>query len=405
MKKVLFVETSPSGLVGGSFLSLLELNRALDKERFQALVLFRHDHYLVEDFRRAGAEVLIYDGQASSKSSTAATRKRREMKTYLGRILDSIKQRRNIEVILTLRRERPFAARAMEIIQECKVDLLHLNDGLTPALPFIAAMPAAFPVVVHERKIRNYAPVERQFIKKVNRMICITRAVADNVQMHFPNFSRSVTIPNPLSTRLNTSPDTRKKLIKQWGLPDDAFLLIQISNIISWKGQDAAVEAMRIVSRANPRAVLLLAGGTPPGEEAYEARLRKMVRTFELGDRVVFCGFQEKIGAYYHAADVVVHVPSGPEPFGRVVLEAMQLGKPVITSRIGGTAELVQHGVTGLLVPPREPAVLASAILTLVGDESLRQRLGKEAARVAQEEYSPQSITRRVEAIYEELME
>ncbi|MDI6813412.1 MAG: glycosyltransferase family 4 protein [Deltaproteobacteria bacterium] len=403
MTKVLFVETSPSGVVGGSFLSLFELIRALDKTRYQPLVLFRHNHYLVDDFCAAGAEVFIY--QEDAPPSTNGKSRGAKLKPYVWRILEAIKQRRNVEIMLATRRDSGFIANALDIIQKHKVDLLHLNDGLTPSIPFIAVAPPAIPTVVHERKIRRYASRERRYLRRVNRIICISQAVAANLDAYFPNFSRTVILPNPLSTRFKEPLITKSSLLKQLGLPEDALLVIQVSNIINWKGQDILLEAMKTVSKNHAKSVLIFTGGTPLGEEAYEAKLRKMAKFNGLENRVRFCGFQEEVSSFYQAADVLVHVPSYPEPFGRTVLEAMQLGKPMITSNSGGTAELVQHGVTGLLVPPGDAKALASALLSLLSDESLRQKLGTKAAKVAQERYSPQKIARKIEAIYEELID
>jgi glycosyltransferase involved in cell wall biosynthesis len=119
---------------------------------------------------------------------------------------------------------------------------------------------------------------------------------------------------------------------------------------------------------------------------------------------VHFLGHRDDVPEILAALDVLVHVPSAPEPFGRVVAEAMAVGKPVVAARAGGLPEIVEHEVTGLLVPPGDPSACAAAVLRLLADPALRARLGTAGRRRAEERFDPAAHAERVVAAYREVL-
>ena len=140
-------------------------------------------------------------------------------------------------------------------------------------------------------------------------------------------------------------------------------------------------------------------GESAIGEDDWEVHLRQLVHELDIADRVEFRGFQEDIWAEFSLIDLAVHASTTPEPFGQVVLEAMASGVPVIASDEGGPAEVVTDGRDGLLVRPRDPRLLADALLRLAGDADLRATLvegGRETAR----QYRPERTAEGLLAIY-----
>jgi glycosyltransferase involved in cell wall biosynthesis len=118
-------------------------------------------------------------------------------------------------------------------------------------------------------------------------------------------------------------------------------------------------------------------------------RLRALAEEFGVGDRLRLVGAVPRpaVPDLIRAVDVVVAVP-WYEPFGIVPLEAMACGRPVVAAAVGGLLDTVVPGVTGLLVPARDPASLASALTSLVDDPALRARLGRQAAERARSRYA-----------------
>jgi D-inositol-3-phosphate glycosyltransferase len=152
---------------------------------------------------------------------------------------------------------------------------------------------------------------------------------------------------------------------------------------------------------------LAIIGGEPDADpdkmSAEMARLQGLSDELSMGQTVVFLGKrgQDTLPYYYSAAEVVV-MPSHYESFGMVALEAMACGTPVIASDIGGLGFLVQDGETGFTIPDGEPDNLCEKLSLLLGDDVLRERMGRRAAEVALS-YGWEKIARQVLGVYEEL--
>ena len=140
---------------------------------------------------------------------------------------------------------------------------------------------------------------------------------------------------------------------------------------------------------------LLIAGRGP-----LEPALRALARELELGDSVRFLGYVTPVQQAIEEAAIVV-VPSMGEGFGMVALEAMERARPVIAAEIGGLGELVQDGVTGLLVPPGEAEPLEEAIVRLAGDLPHAADMGDAGRRRALEHFLQERCTDRTELLYE----
>jgi glycosyltransferase involved in cell wall biosynthesis len=131
-----------------------------------------------------------------------------------------------------------------------------------------------------------------------------------------------------------------------------------------WKGQHIAVEA---VSRL-PDVHLVLVGDALFGEQAYAQQLERQVEQLGIKDRVHFLGFRSDIPRLMRAVDIVLHTSTAPEPFGRVIVEGMLAGRPVVATGAGGVEEIIDHDRTGVLTAPGNTAQLAEAIRGLFAD-------------------------------------
>ena len=158
-----------------------------------------------------------------------------------------------------------------------------------------------------------------------------------------------------------------------------------VGRLEAWKGQDVFLRAAARVSAEHPGAVFAVVGGGLPGKETeYAGRLQTLVEELGLAGRVQFPGHAQDVFPWFDALDVCVHATHG-EPFGLVLVEAMALGKPLVATALGGPVEIVEEGVSGLLVPPGDEKALAEAIGRLLSDEALAARLADGAGRRAYE--------------------
>jgi glycosyltransferase involved in cell wall biosynthesis len=173
----------------------------------------------------------------------------------------------------------------------------------------------------------------------------------------------------------------------------DAFWIGTIAELHPSKGLDTLIEAFAAIAHELP-AVLVIMGD---GQEWQ--RLQKLVQIYDLPDRVVLTGFVKDASTYLRALDLFV-LPSRNEALGYVLLEAGLASLPAIGTRIGGIPEVLEDGVSGLLVPAGKSVALADAIMELSEDKELRTRLGSELHRKVLAEFSTEAITRETFALY-----
>ena len=164
-------------------------------------------------------------------------------------------------------------------------------------------------------------------------------------------------------------------LRRRLGLPEDVYLAGLFGRLAPWKGQHIALAALARL----PDLHLVLVGSALFGEQAYVASLREQAARLGVEDRLIFAGFRDDMPAWMKAVDVILHTSTEPEPFGRVIIEGMAAGRPVIAASAGGVTEIVRHRKNGWLVPPGNVEALADAIETLHAAPELAQRLADQA--------------------------
>ena len=176
-----------------------------------------------------------------------------------------------------------------------------------------------------------------------------------------------------------------------------------VGQIARWKGQDLLVEAAPAVRRAHPTARFVIVGAClfPDNEGAYDGALRRRVTELELDEVITFTGPIEPIEPVMAALDVLVHASRLPEPFGRVIAEAMVQGTPVVTNYLGAGPELVRPDA-GRVVRADDAAALSEALVALMDPDTLA-RAGERAREVGRR-FNHAATRDGVLAVYEELV-
>lgn len=183
-------------------------------------------------------------------------------------------------------------------------------------------------------------------------------------------------------------------------VPDGAHVAAVFGRLHEWKGQQVAIEAM---AQLPADCHLWVVGAALFGEQAFEAELHAMVQRLGLTGRVRFLGFRDDVPMLMRAADVIVHASAWPEPFGRVVVEGMLAGRPVIATAGGGVGEILTPGETGLLVTPGDATALAQAVASLRADPDRAMRLAAAGAAHARRHFTVDAMVRGVRAVLDEV--
>jgi len=273
--------------------------------------------------------------------------------------------------------------RLARLIRSRGIDVVHTHLSTASLLGAFAARLARRPSVAHVHGL-NTATCFRYS----TRIIAVSEAVKRHLTAQGIREERIRVVHNgvdverfePVSPGRSLAPRGCPAAAKiKLGYDPDAPLFGVFGRLAPEKGQRVAIEAMFLVLKELPNARLVLAGQGPEWND-----LHMCARELGVEDHVQFTGFVHNVRHLMSACDAVI-VPSLREGFGLAAVEAMALERPVVASATGGLAEIVLHGETGFLVAPNDPNALARALIDLASDDSLRDRLGTNARRRAEE--------------------
>lgn len=269
---------------------------------------------------------------------------------------------------------------------------------------------AGLPHVWHVREIvassRQLTWVFRQLVRRMCvRAVCNsaeTRAwIADGGPAQA---ARYLVVWNGMDP--SGAPLDRAAARRSLGAAPNELLFVLVGRLNAWKGHGLLVEAFAALVRQDaailPPLRLAIVGSSYAGQEHFEAQLRDAVAGSGCAAQITVAPFRDDVEAVWVAADVVVVPSTEPEPFGRVAVEAMGFAKPVIAAAHGGLIEIVQDGITGLLVPPRDAAALAGALKRIAVDGPLREAMGLAGRERQRTLFSLQGYVERVTAVLQE---
>ncbi len=179
--------------------------------------------------------------------------------------------------------------------------------------------------------------------------------------------------------------DTALPELRDEFAPADAPLVGVFSRLAPWKGQHVVLNMLPNL----PDVHVLFVGDTLfRGDEPYERELKRTAQKLNVANRVHFLGFRRDIPRLMRLIDIVLHTSTAPEPFGRVIVEGMLAGTPVIATRAGGATEIVREPDTGILVPAGDADALAAAVQDLLSDPDRAHSMGKNARSYARHRFS-----------------
>jgi glycosyltransferase involved in cell wall biosynthesis len=401
--RILYIEQP--AFIGGSVISLYELVRGLDTSRCQAVVLFHGPNPYRERFLALGVRVIALSEQSPVAASLADSR--RDIAASLSRYGNWLAAgyRAAKQVYLLVRRDCPLAWRLARLIKAEAIDLVHHNNGLNRAT-IVAARLAGVPGICHVRVLEDLSFVDRYLAGFVDSLIYISSAVERCYRGQGIPADKGQVIYNPINVERFRQVDHAAHLRAELGLTDQDRLISNVGRLDWWKGHDDFLRAMAEVTQLQPNAKALIVGAPDATSlsQAYYQRLQRLVTDLGLSDHVVFTGFRTDIPRIMAASDVVVHSASEPEPFGRVIVEAMAAGRPVVATAAGGVLDIIEDQDTGLLVPPKNAALMAQAIQHLLQNRELARAIGQRARQQVRERFSVEQHVTAVQQIYQQVL-
>jgi glycosyltransferase involved in cell wall biosynthesis len=300
---------------------------------------------------------------------------------------------------------RPWDPRAAwrlaRLIRQQRIQIAHAHKGRARTLTLLAGLMGARAVLVLNRGVSfKVGRLHRvgYTSRRVHAIVAVCRSIKDGlVACGVPAAKITVIYSGTDLDRFHPGVDggaVRREL----GLSAEHALITQVG-VRSWRGWRDVLEAMRVVAGACNRARLLFVGAPPP----RLAEIAERARQAGLADRVLALGHRDDVPAILNASDVVVDASYAGLGITGSIREALACERPVIATGLEGMPELVVDGETGLLVPPREPAALAAAILRLLGDPTAARVMARAGRRRVTASFSLRAKLDATEALYQSL--
>lgn len=393
--RVLYVEGNYDGTVGGSYYSLLFLLENLDRARFDSVLVLRRDTPLMPRFQAAAGRVTIIP-RRDPFLVAPAWRRVPVVGVLLGALQGAVNVLRFYLTVFRLSR----------VIVRERVQLVHLNNSVTSNHDWMmAAMLARVPCITHERGLNDqYSARSRWCAPRLARIICISQAVHDKLIERSVSRHNLVMIHNGLDPAQVVPARGADDFRRAFGIPDDHLVIGLLGNIRAWKGQEVVVRALPHIVRRVPRVTCLFVGEAAAGDQAYLARLRALARELGVEPHVVFTGYCRQVADALNVMALSIHASTLPEPFGRVLLEAMAMRKPVVGSRGGAVTEIVIDGETGYTFEPGNPEDLAARVVDLLEHPDRARAFGEAGyARLVSEFHIARNVTRTMQ-VYDDVL-
>lgn len=390
MNKVLYYE-SGSGF-GGSAVSLYRLIKYLDKQTFQPFVLVHGIGPRIEEIKKMGVDV------HRLRQYHPIPRIACNSKHFWGHPLGTLCFYTNFG-LSTLVNTLTIG----KLIKTKNINLVHLNNGIFENFAgLMAAKLCGIPCVSHVRGTVPLVKVERIFGRWVDKIITLNSEMNNLYNSVFGN-GRSCIIFNGVDLDSFDHVDTAK-LRREYHVKDGHLTVGTIARLVPGKGIPEFIKAAAEVLKVNPNVVFFIIGDDPFLNRSFEYEMKRLSSDLGITDRVILTGWRNDVIDVMSGLDLVAQVSTFPEGMSLTPIEAMALGKPVITSDVPGYTDTVEDGVTGFIVPPGDVKTLAKCISEVASDKRLAGRLGTNGRGKVIREFDVRITAGKIQKIYETLL-
>lgn len=383
---ILYVHSSDE--MYGTDCILLELVKQLDKQQFQAIVVLPND--------------IPYQGLLSK-----ALQEHNIKTIHLNLAILRRKYFTPLGFLVYLFRLSTSTVALVRLIQQESIQIVHsFTAAVIPGAiaAYITRQPHIWHVheiIIHPRFLWRFTS---WLIPRLSKQVV---AVSEPTRKHLCtgnqlNEKKAIVIHNGID--ISNCASVSQEVREEWQVRPEQPLVGMIGRVSHWKGQQYFLQVANIVKQKNPQVCFALVGGTFPGQEHLLEELKAFASQLNLSSSAIISNFRSDIPLVLEAYDIFVLPSTLPDPFPTVILEAMAAGKPVIANAHGGSVEMVVHQVTGLLVEPDSPELMANAIQQLLDNPDERVTMGKRGRERLISHFSIQSCVDKWTHLYESLI-
>ncbi len=291
----------------------------------------------------------------------------------------------------------------LDIINNEKIDIVHSNATARGALySGAAALRSGVPAVWHVRVLDKEPLSDNLLVRMYKKIITNSESVAGRFKNISNAANKVITVYNPVDLESYKPSPPDAKIRESFGASDEDIIVANVGRLVDYKGINYFIEAAEIIA-ASDHPVAKKIKFTVVGDGPMRNDLKSQADNSKAHSKIFFTGHREDIPAILNSTDIFV-LSSNAEHFGRVLIEAMACRKPVIGTKAGGVPEIIEHDVTGLLIPPRNPSEMAKAIMSLASDKEKAEKIASAGEDKARRCFSIEKHAEKVMNIYDEIL-
>ncbi|OGV65921.1 MAG: hypothetical protein A2498_12715 [Lentisphaerae bacterium RIFOXYC12_FULL_60_16] len=367
-----------ASVLGGAERSLLDVVRHLDPHRYFPVVCLPHPSPLASALRDAGIQTIHLPI-------------RRVTRTPSG--------------FFSLAWNHALGSTRMAgILQSLRPAIVHANSLTALLCAGPASRRQGIPCLWHCRDLSSIKPFQSAVRRwATGGVIAISDTIARHLASSLGSSLTPITIPNGIDLAPDVPPPESGRFRQQYGIQPATFLVGNIGQLVPWKRHDRFLDAMTRVAAILPDSRFVIAGTDPYNDHPAMVRaLQARASSPALRGRVIFTGHLPDIRPLLADLDCLVHT-ADREPFGRVIVEAMAAGCPVVAVKSGGPAEIIRDGTDGLLVDPADLDAISQSVIRIAQDPLLTEQLTTSARSRARDAYDIRLTATRLMSVYDQL--
>jgi glycosyltransferase involved in cell wall biosynthesis len=285
-----------------------------------------------------------------------------------------------------------------------EIDLIHHNNGFDAAAILLARM-LGKPIVAYQRGGEWNSSMVRYLCKFVNLYIANSEKTKRSLlSLGIREGKIRVVYPPVDHSRFDYQLKCNGQR-DEFNLRNSNPCFGILGTLLEWKGHRVFLKAASKVFSAIPNSRAFIIGDVPDGSLQYKEELFSLTKELGIKDKVIFTGFRTDIPQLIKMLDVIVHTSVSFEPFGRVIIEAMAMKKPVVASMSGGPEEIIRDGHNGFLVAPFDDQKIAERVIQLLKNPTLAYRIGQRAYLDSRIKFSIAPHIKLIEEVYENILE
>ena len=285
------------------------------------------------------------------------------------------------------------------LFKKLELDIVHTNGSRCMVYAGLAAKYVGIPCVWHVRIADCDKLLDRFLAGLSTKIIAISKAVKKRFDWLKDNEKKVIIIYNGIDLERFNPEINGEEIRKEFQLSLEGFIVGIVGRLDWYKGHKYFLQAAKIVTETMPDVSFLIVGD---GE--YRTRLEDQVKQLHLDKNVIFTGNRNDIPEILSSINLFV-LSSVSEGFGRVAAEASACMNPVVATNVGGITEVVKDGVSGRLVPSKNPTALAEAIIDLLKDRNKSRKMGLAGRKRVEELFSIDRNVRSIKKLYEDVLE